>query len=121
MRATTRIAELNDQLRNRVGVPVFLKPGAPNLGTVLFTRGVMALEPEQIIDVWAGVRNFRQFTEDNDPYHEHDFGSFTLDDGTKIFWKIDYYADETCLHGSEDPSDPEQCFRVLTVMLANEY
>ena len=39
----------------------------------------------------------------------------------KIVWKIDYYADKSCRFGSEDPSDPAQSFRVLTIMLAPEY
>ena len=49
----------------------------------------------------------------------HDFGSFELC-GRKFFWKIEYY-DRAMEHGSEDPSDPEQTTRVMTVMLAEEY
>ena len=52
------------------------------------------------------------------------FGSFDYD-GTRIFWKIDYY-DRASLGtgrdmGSEEPSDPKQTLRVLTIMLASEY
>lgn len=115
------VAKLNDQLRARVGLPVFLGANEPKLGTILMTRGVMDLEPEQIIDVWMKVRSFDAFSEDNDPYGEHDFGSVSLDTGEKIFWKIDYYADEACEYGSEDPGDPSRSFRVLTIMLAEEY
>ncbi len=62
---------------------------------------------------------FSEFTADNDPHSEHDFGSFELV-GRKFFWKIDYY-DKRCEFGSDDPADPEKTTRVLTVMLAGEY
>jgi Protein of unknown function (DUF3768) len=58
------------------------------------------------------------------PYGEHDFGAFDSRD-VRFFWKIDYYdrasyavGDE---YGSDDPSDPVKTYRVLTVMLAEEY
>lgn len=41
-------------------------------------------------------------------------------DGTPIFWKIDYY-DRKVEFGSENPADPAQTTRVLTLMLAQEY
>jgi hypothetical protein len=39
----------------------------------------------------------------------------------KVFWKIGYYADNSCATGSEDPADPAQTFRVRAIMLASEY
>jgi hypothetical protein len=39
----------------------------------------------------------------------------------KILWMIDYYADNSSAHGSEEPSDPARTFRVLTSMLASEW
>jgi len=62
---------------------------------------------------------FDDFNADNDPHREHDFGSFELE-GEKLFWKIDYY-DLAGEFGSEDPTDPKETLRVLTVMLAEEY
>jgi len=50
------------------------------------------------------VKRVDHFTEDNDPYGEHDFGSFDQA-ADKIFWKIDYY-DTSLTFGSPDPSDP---------------
>ena len=65
------------------------------------------------------VETFDAFTPDNDPHGERDFGAFEHN-GERIFWKIDYY-DRSMTKGSEDPSDPKQTVRVLTIMLASEY
>ena len=52
------------------------------------------------------VQSFSNFTKDNDPHGEHDFGSFEVE-GETYFFKIDYYALDM-EGGSEDPADPEQ-------------
>ena len=65
------------------------------------------------------VATFDEFDADNDPYNEHDFGSFELCN-REFFWKIDYY-DNDLQHGSEDPADPDKTTRVLTLMLAQDY
>jgi hypothetical protein len=83
------------------------------------TSGVAELPDCVKAEAFVQVANFQDFTPDNDPHGEHDFGSFTLV-GRKFFWKIDHY-DKEMQHGSEDPSDPEQTTRVLTIMLAEEY
>ena len=113
------IAAMNDELRSRVGMPFFGTPATP--GGIYVTAGVNALPPEKQIEIWFLVRDFADFTPENDPHGERDFGSFDLDGAGKILWKIDYYADETMTYGSEDPSDPAQCFRALTIMLVTEY
>ena len=59
------------------------------------------------------------FCHANDPYEEHDFGSFEAE-GEKIFFKIDYF-DRTLTHHSPDPADPSVTERVITIMLADEY
>jgi len=88
-------------------------------GRVLMTASVQAL-PEQIRSkALSAVREFKDFTEDNDPHGEHDFGALDLD-GQKFFWKIDYYDGTECC-GSEDPSDPARTARVLTIMLSEDY
>lgn len=88
-------------------------------GRVLLTAGVDALPSDVKAMVIRRVATFSEFTEDNDPHGEHDFGSFEVA-GHKIFWKIDYF-DAAMEFGSEDPADPIKTTRVLTIMLAEEY
>jgi len=88
-------------------------------GRVMMTAGVDALPSDVKAVVIRRVATFSEFTEDNDPHGEHDFGNFTLS-GRKFFWKIDYY-DANMEFGSEDPADPAKTTRVLTIMLASEY
>jgi len=83
------------------------------------TAGVDALPSDVKAIVIRTVATFTDFTPDNDPHGEHDFGSFELA-GQKFFWKIDYY-DAAMEFGSEDPADPAVTTRVLTIMLASEY
>ncbi len=116
-----RIAELNDRLRARVGIPVFEGLETAQLGTVVMTPGIMALEPEHIIDAWKRIREFDTFNADNNPFGERDFGAVDLPGAPRIFWKIDYYADANMNAGSGDPADPAKSFRALTIMLAEEY
>lgn len=105
---TARIRELNDAFRNSlVGGHVMMTSGVRGLGSL----GLPAL-----INL---VREYNQFSEGNDPYGEHDFGSIELN-GAKYFWKIDYY-DKLLEQGSDDPADPDRTTRVLTLMRADEY
>ena len=109
---TAKIRELNDTFR--------LDPASPRIpGKVVMTQGINAFSPEEQLHIFNRVRCFDDFTESNDPYGEHDFGSFTFNGG-KIFWKIDYY-DPDCHKGSIDPANPEETMRVLTIMMASEY
>ena len=85
------------------------------------TQGVNALGDIGISDLVKKVQNFplSKFTSENDPYGEHDFGSINYE-GTKYFWKIDYYDTKLECH-SANPADPSQTQRVLTLMRADEY
>jgi len=103
------IDELNDLFRT-----TFLT------GTVILTPGIRALPDAVWEEVITKVRTFDDFTEDNDPHGEHDFGTFTEPGAGKVFWKIDYYDRDYC-NGSPDPADPKVTRRVLTIMLAEEY
>ena len=111
---TKRIAELNDLCRKAPGIA----------GKMFITQGISALPDSDRSAICEKVETFDSFNADNDPYGEHDFGAFEHD-GQKIFWKIDYY-DRASFGtgrdmGSEDPSNPSQTLRVLTIMLASEY
>jgi hypothetical protein len=107
--SAAKIAELNDQLR---------KHGAGN-GRVMVTRSIRELGSEFELAALLKVRAFDAFTADNNPHGERDCGSSDLQ-GRRVLWKIDYY-DPSLTKGSEDPSDPLQTFRVLTIMLAEDY
>jgi Protein of unknown function (DUF3768) len=103
----SRVQELNDVFRRSF-----------QGGRVLITAGVSAL-PTLVAEVLERVRTFAASTKENDPYGEHDFGSFELA-GRKFLWKIDYY-DKNMTRASPDPADQEQTTRILTIMLAEEY
>lgn len=105
---TERIRVLNDNFRT-----TFIG------GQVVMTQGVNELPMDVKAKALLAVRSFNDFTGDNDPYGEHDFGCFEIA-GETFYWKIDYY-DIGCQYGSEDPTDPEKTTRVLTIMLAAEY
>lgn len=104
-----RIRKLNDLSRTAMGIA----------GRVYQTAGISALSEADQSAIRERVERFNGFTEDNDPYGEHDFGAFEFK-GQKIFWKIDYY-DRTLEQGSPDPADPKATCRVLMIMLADEW
>lgn len=106
--AHARIRELNDLFRS-----TFIG------GKVMMTQGVAALDERTKAQVLTKVREFKDFEEGNDPHAEHDFGAFNVED-QKYFWKIDYY-DKSLQYGSQDPANPNDTTRVLTIMRSDEY
>src|SRR5262249_39146499 len=107
--ALARVRELNDEAR------MFLTDGR-----AVVSRGIAAKNSDEVADILERVRTFDAFTSHNDPYGEHDVGSFEFG-RERIFWKIDYYDRSGEHYGSPDPADPCVTTRVLTVMLADEY
>jgi hypothetical protein len=105
---TEVVRALNDQLRQNL-----------TTGTALMTAGVAALGAEAVARIVKTIAVYDDFCHANDPYEEHDFGSFEVD-GHTIFFKIDYYDSTLTVH-SPDPSDPAVTKRVITIMLAEEY
>lgn len=104
-----RIRELNDRLR-RYGL---------GKGSVMITSGLQANGADFVTAAVEAVRTFDSFSDDNDPWGEHDFGAVEVQ-GQKVFWKLDYYAPDL-LAGSENPANEGVTHRVLTIMLASEY
>jgi hypothetical protein len=108
MAPAERIRELNDELR---------KTGAG--GKTYLTPGIIAKGADFIAKATATVRAFDAFTNDNDPWQEHDCATLDVD-GEPVMFKVDYY-DVNMEYGSPDPSDPRLTRRVLTIMLASDY
>ena len=106
-------AQLNDRFRRA-------EPGIS--GKTVLTAGIVKLLNQQNIplrELALLVAEFGDFTDDNDPHGERDFGVFQLG-GAKCFWKIDAYDPHYSM-GSDDPTDLTKTRRVLTIMLADEY
>lgn len=100
------IARVNDEIRRKI--PAVLKPHL-----LMLTDEVAALPINELSQLLVLVRDFNSFTEDNDPYNEHDFGKIDFN-GMSFFWKIDYYDPEL-------KSFQENGTRVVTVMFTHEY
>ena len=105
---TARIRELNDQLRGK-GIG----------GRIVITRGIEALGADGVRQVLSAVAGFDDFSEENDPWGEHDCAILTVA-GLRIIFKVDYFDSDLRWH-SPDASDPAVTERVLTVMLSKEY
>lgn len=104
-----RIRTINDALRH----------GCFDNASVMVTSGVQEQGAEFVGRAASLVDGYSDFSPDNDPHGEHDFGSFEID-GEKLFWKIDYY-DRSLKKHSPDAANPLVTHRVLTIMLASEY
>lgn len=104
------IREINDRFR---------VTGNPELGKVVFSSAVISEDITIVRQVMRELRTYDDFTKENDPYNEHDYGRFEIGDET-FLWKIDYY-DLNYHYGSEDKTDLNKTRRVLTVMKSYEY
>ncbi|MEZ5846483.1 MAG: DUF3768 domain-containing protein [Geminicoccaceae bacterium] len=121
-----KIALLNDQCRSAMGIACSL----------FQTAGIAALSEGLQSRIREAVETYDAFDDDNDPWGEHDFGSFWIRGGAskeviydkkpdgggwkRVFWKIDYY-DKAVRYGSPDPANPRVTTRLLTIVLAEEY
>lgn len=115
-RRRERICELNDAFRRAFAG-----------GRIILTTGFNALPESAKQEAFDRIKTFDASESGDDPYCEHDFVRIQVD-GQKVFAKIDYYDraqfdyyNRDLRYHSQDPSDPEQTTRVMTIMLASEY
>jgi|TARA_R100000455_G_C6263138_1_gene118409 hypothetical protein len=113
-----KIALLNDELRKKLITGELFKADSKDKayitrGASVFANGMNRMQ------FLNNVALYRNFTEDNNPHGERDFGNFMYQK-EKIFWKIDY-KDNAMMYHSPDASDPSQTIRVLTIMKASEW
>ena len=114
---TRKVADLNDQLRKDMFTGNMLKKH--NLkNKIVLTPGIAGLNLIDKEKVFASVKYFGNFTKNNNPWGEKDFGSFNFKKET-FNWKIDYYDNDMKYH-SPDKTDPDKTVRVLTIMKAKE-
>ena len=114
---TEAIAGQNDRFRVSLGTDADIP------GRIVMTQGVNALMSDHGPEILSKLISFADFSDDNDPYGNRDFGVLTIgssEDRQRLFWKIDLY-DVDYLYGSESPCDPAQTRRVLTLLLPSEY
>lgn len=114
------IAALNDAMRRNIHRP-------QGYNQIVVTAGISAMIGDAT--QWTAYRRQRallrlvmeydDFSEGNNPHGERDFGSFEWEE-TRCYWKIDYY-DPKLEWGANDPADPAQTARVLTILRADEY
>ena len=109
-----RIAELNDRLRK--------EPANRALGQVLLSAGIATRDDAFKTKVLAAIAGMtpKDFKLGNDPYRERDFNSFSVGERLCLF-KIEYFAKGNLRKPSDDPADPAETERVMTVMFADEY
>jgi hypothetical protein len=103
-----QIRALNDQLRQE-----------HKGGSIVVSAGIQALDADLIQKIGDAVVAFDSFSEDNDPYGEHDLGIVCVAE-CQVMFKIDYYDLDFRYH-SPDPANPAVTRRVLTLMLVQEY
>jgi hypothetical protein len=113
----SEIARQNDEFRRTYGQSERVP------GQIMMTPGIAAFDALVMMKIQSAIILFNDFSEDNDPHAEHDFGAFTVNvDGedTTVWFKIDLY-DPSYTAGSEKPDDTAQTRRVMTILLPSEY
>jgi len=113
-----KIALLNDELRKKLISGELFKADSKDKAFIIRGASIFVNDKNKM-QFLNNVALYRNFTEDNNPHGERDFGNFMYQK-EKIFWKIDY-KDNSMMYHSPDASDPSQTIRVLTIMKASEW
>jgi hypothetical protein len=104
---TQRIRALDDHLRKH-----------PTSDVAIMTPGIAALGQEAANRIIKTITTFDDFCHANNPYENHDNGSFEAD-GRTVSFKIEHY-ERPPDSPSVGPVDQPDRVRVITVMLAEE-
>tara|TARA_R100001443_G_scaffold117326_1_gene141402 strand:+ start:3450 stop:3890 length:441 start_codon:yes stop_codon:yes gene_type:complete len=123
------IAKLNDELRSKIlSFDKYHNLGALRFkDKIVFSHDVSKMSEEDQKEILQIVRDYKTFTEDNNPHGEKDFGAFNFcsndseyETPERYFWQINYYDNDLKYH-SDDATDSSKTTRVLTIMKASEY
>ncbi len=112
---TERIARLNDAFRRSA----MSSDSKQEFGQVVCTPSIVALHHDEVLSIRNMIKLFDDFNESNDPYGEHDFGSFTHKE-EKVYWKIDY-KDPNLEYQPEYLPQNHGENRILTIMFSHEW
>ena len=90
-----------------------------NLNNYSLSQAVQGLNEESLQQLLEQVKTFNEFSEDNDPWDEHDYGRIEFE-GNTYLWKIDYYNKNMTGH-SPNSADDSVTRRIICVMRSDEY
>ena len=115
--AAALIAAQNDAFRKSIA-QFATGPHVPK-GKVVMTRGVAEQSEKFQRELITKVITFDAFDSDSDPYGWHEMGVIEIGDQT-VWFKIDL-LDVNYAYGAEDPTNPDQTRRVMTLLFPSEY
>jgi hypothetical protein len=118
---TDRIAYLNDLARREPAAANCQWIITPGVAVLLAGEDVSLSSPSlvRLRALCAALAGVSEFSKSNDPYREHDFGTFDCF-GERLWFKIDYLHPDDDTY-APDPANIELCRRVMTLMLEQEY
>ena len=115
--AAALIAAQNDAFRKSIA-QFATGPDVPK-GKVVMTRGVAEQSADFQRELITKVIGFDAFDNDSDPYGWHEMGVIEIGDQT-VWFKIDL-LDVNYAYGAEDPTNPDQTRRVMTLLFPSKY